>query len=75
MLKYAFASLLLASLTFCEFKAEAATKVTFADKAGKSIALETAFELSSKGETIYRCQPVKATVSKSGTSITFKVVK
>ena len=41
--------------------------------AGKT--LSQAWQVSAKGETVYRCQEVKATVNKSGTSISFKVVK
>ena len=49
--------------------------VVFKDKQGTAITLEQAWQISAKGETVYRCQPVKATVNKSGTSISFKVVK
>ena len=49
--------------------------VVFKDKAGAQITLEQAWQISAKGETVYRCQAVKATVNKSGTSISFKVVK
>lgn len=67
------------TLNSCEAKAaEGLTKgprLLFLDKAGQAVSLETAFHASAKGETVYRCQPVKATVSKNGGSISFKVVK
>ena len=50
-------------------------KVLFLDSKGSGISLEAAFKASHEGETVYRCQPVKASVNKSGTSISFKVVK
>lgn len=53
----------------------AGPKAVFQDKAGQTITLETAMQVSARGETVYRCQAVKATVNKSGTSVTFKVVK
>ena len=65
----------LVCLAIAGSQAHAATKVVFQDKAGQTITLETAMQISAKGETVYRCQPVKATVNKSGTSVTFKVVK
>lgn len=53
----------------------AATKVSYADKSGVTVTFEQALKLSSNGELVYRCQPVKAALSKSGTSVSFKVVK
>lgn len=53
----------------------ATAKVVFTDSKGAVVSVEKALEISSKGETVLRCQPVKAAVSKSGTSISFKVVK
>ena len=50
-------------------------KVKFKSNQGAEISLEQAFKLSADGEVVYRCQPVKATVNKSGTSVSFKVVK
>ena len=49
--------------------------VVFKDKQGQTITLEQAWQVTAKGDVVYRCQPVKATVNKSGTSISFKVVK
>lgn len=65
----------LVCLAIAGSQASAATKVVFQDKAGQTINLETAMQISAKGETVYRCQAVKASVNKAGTSITFKVVK
>ncbi len=56
-------------------QAKPTPKVVFVGKAGETLSLETAMQVSARGETVYRCQAVKATVSKTGTSITFKVVK
>lgn len=56
-------------------QAKPTPKAVFQDKAGQTITLESAFKISAKGETVYRCQQVQATVNKSGTSVTFKVVK
>lgn len=66
----------------CESKAMPGTegmakraRVLFLDGKGAGISLEAAFKASHEGETVYRCQPVKASLNKSGTSISFKVVK
>ena len=61
--------------TYQAFAAGPKAVVIFKDKAGAQITLEQAWQVSAKGETVYRCQEVKATVNKSGTSISFKVVK
>ena len=53
----------------------AANKTVFIGKSGQSITVEQAWQISARGETVYRCQQVQATVNKSGTSISFKVVK
>ena len=49
--------------------------IVFKDAKDSQITLEQAWQISAKGETVYRCQEVKATINKSGTSISFKVVK
>ena len=49
--------------------------IVFKDNKGAQITVEQAWQVSAKGETVYRCQEVKATVNKTGTSISFKVVK
>ena len=54
----------------------AIAQTTFTDSKGVKIDADKALKLSyEQGETFIRCQPVKADISKSGTSITFKVVK
>ena len=61
--------------TYQAFAAGPKAVVVFKDKQGQTITLEQAWQVSAKGDVVYRCQPVKATVNKSGTSISFKVVK
>ena len=61
--------------TYQAFAAGPKASVVFKDKVGAQITLEQAWQVSAKGETVYRCQEVKATVNKAGTSISFKVVK
>ena len=61
--------------TYQAFAAGPKAVVVFKDKQGQTITVEQAWQVSAKGETVYRCQEVKATVNKSGTSISFKVVK
>ena len=61
--------------TYQAFAAGPKAVVVFKDKQGAAITLEQAWQVSAKGETVYRCQEVKATVNKAGTSISFKVVK
>lgn len=52
------------------------TKVTsYINDKGVKITLEQALNKSIAGETVYKCQEVKAETSKSGTSISLKVVK
>lgn len=76
VISYSLLACLLASVTFCDVRpAKAETKVLFMNLAGKTITMQTAVEMSAHGETVYRCQAVQAVVSKTGTSITFKVVK
>lgn len=62
-------------MTQCHSANASDLKVKFKSNHGAEISLEQAFKLSAQGETVYRCQPVKATVNKSGTSVSFKVVK
>lgn len=66
-------AVLLSTVTFCEVKAE--SKVTFKDGKGVELSVSQALKASSNGEVVLRCQPVVATVNKSGTGISFKVVK
>jgi hypothetical protein len=49
-------------------------KAYFIDKGGKVISVKEAISMSEQ-EPVYRCQPVKASVNKAGTGVTFKVVK
>ena len=52
------------------------TKVaSYINDKGVKITIEQALNKSIAGETIYKCQEVKAETSKSGTSISLKVVK
>ena len=56
--------------------ATATTKVaSYINDKGVKITIEQALNKSIAGETIYKCQEVKAETSKSGTSISLKVVK
>lgn len=62
-------------VTLQAYAAGPKTAIIFKDNKGSQITLEQAWQVSAKGETVYRCQEVKATVNKTGTSISFKVVK
>ena len=62
-------------VTLQAFAAGPKAAVVFKDKAGAQITLEQAWQISARGETVYRCQEVQAKVNKTGTSISFKVVK
>ena len=62
-------------VTLQSYAAGPKAAIVFKDKAGAQITLEQAWQISARGETVYRCQQVQATVNKSGTSISFKVVK
>ena len=62
-------------VTLQAFAAGPKAAVVFKDNKGAQITVEQACQVSAKGETVYSCQEVKATVNKRGTSISFKVVK
>ncbi len=53
----------------------AETAPFFITESGSKIEPVQAIEKSVKGEQVYKCQPVEAKVSKSGTSIGLKNVK
>ena len=62
------------ALSTCEANAKG-LKVTLVDSKGVKVTFPEAFKKSAEGEKIYKCQEVKPTLSKSGASISFKVVK
>ena len=49
--------------------------IVFKDNKGAQITVEQAWQISARGETVYRCQEVQAKVNKTGTSISVKGVK
>lgn len=73
-MKYLLIGALCAAL-FSSCMSQAATKITLVDGQGNKVTFDAAVLMASKGEKIYKCQEVKPTVNKSGTSISFKVVK
>ena len=62
------------AMSTCEANAKG-LKVTLVDSKGVKVTFPEAFKKSAEGEKIFKCQEVKPSVSKSGTSISFKVVK
>lgn len=54
---------------------QAASKATLIDSKGVTLTVDVALARAAQGDKVYRCQEVKPSVSKSGTSVSFKVAK